>query len=74
MIDEVLTPLAVNFQNIVKEHRPVDESVDGVLSGKMFYAEDAIKAGLVDEIGNFETALAAIQGIRTDRQDIANAM
>ncbi len=74
MIDEVLTPLAVNFQNIVKEHRPVDESVDGVLSGKMFYAEDAIKAGLVDEIGNFETAVAAITGISTERKDIANAM
>ena len=73
-IDEVLTPLAVNFQNIVKEHRPVDESVDGVLSGKMFYAEDAIKAGLVDEIGNFETAVAAITSISTERKDIANAM
>ena len=74
MIDEVLTPLAVNFQNIVREHRPVDESVDGVLSGKMFYAEDAIKAGLVDEIGNFETAVAAINSISTERKDIANAM
>ena len=74
MIDEVLTPLAVNFQNIVKEHRPVDESVDGVLAGKMFYAEDAIKAGLVDEIGNFDTAVAAIHGISTERKDIANAM
>lgn len=74
MIDEVLTPLAVNFQNIVREHRPVDESVDGVLSGKMFYAEDAIKAGLVDEIGNFETAVAAVNSISTERKDIANAM
>ena len=74
MIDEVLTPLAVNFQNVVRSHRPVDESVEGVLSGKMFYAEDAIKAGLVDEIGSFETALAAIQGISTDRKDITNAM
>ena len=74
MIDEVLTPLAVNFQNIVKEHRPVDESIEGVLAGKMFYAEDAIKAGLVDEIGNFDTAIAAIHGISTERKDIANAM
>ena len=74
MIDEVLTPLAVNFQNIVKEHRPVDESVEGVLAGKMFYAEDAIKAGLVDEIGNFDTAVAAIQGISTERKEIADVM
>lgn len=73
MIDEVLTPLAVHFQNVVKEHRPVDESVDGVLSGKMFYAEDAIKAGLVDEIGNFESAVAAITGIK-EGKEIAEAM
>lgn len=73
MIDEVLTPLAVNFQNVVKEHRPVDESIEGVLSGKMFYAEDAIKAGLVDEIGNFESAVAVITGIK-EGKEIAEAM
>ena len=73
MIDEVLTPLAVNFQDIVKTHCPVDESVEGVLSGKMFYAEDAIKAGLVDEIGNFESAVAVITGIK-EGKEIAQAM
>lgn len=73
MIDEVLTPLAVNFQDIVRTHRPVDESVEGVLSGKMFYAEDAIKAGLVDEIGNFESAVAVITGIK-EGKEIAEAM
>lgn len=73
MIDEVLTPLAVNFQDIVRTHRPVDESVEGVLSGKMFYAEDAIKAGLVDEIGNFESAVSVITGIK-EGKEIAEAM
>lgn len=73
MIDEVLTPLAVNFQDIVRTHRPVDESIEGVLSGKMFYAEDAIKAGLVDEIGNFESAVAVITGIKYGKE-IAEAM
>lgn len=73
MIDEVLTPLAVNFQDIVRTHRPVDESIEGVLSGKMFYAEDAIKAGLVDEIGNFESAVAVITGIK-EGKEIAEAM
>ena len=74
MIDEVLTPLAVNFQNIVREHRHVNEEVEGVLSGKMFYAEDAIKAGLIDEIGSFETALQAIGAIASERKEIAQAM
>ena len=74
MIEEVLTPLAVNFQNIVREHRHVNEEVAGVLSGKMFYAEDAIKAGLIDEIGSFDTALQAISAIASERKDIAQAM
>jgi ClpP class serine protease len=39
----------------------------------MFYAEDAIKAGLVDEIGNFESAVAVITGIK-EGKEIAQAM
>ena len=74
MIDEVLTPLAVNFQNVVRAHRPVNEEVEGVLSGKMFYAEDAIKAGLIDEIGGFDRAVAAIGSIHTERREIIEAM
>lgn len=74
MIEEVLTPLAVNFQNIVREHRALDESVEGVLSGKMFYADDAVKAGLIDQVGTFEAAVHYIRNITAQRQDIVNAM
>ena len=74
MIDEVLTPLAVNFQNVVRAHRPVNEEMEGVLSGKMFYAEDGIKAGLIDEIGSFERAVDAIGSIHTERREIIEAM
>ena len=74
MIDEILTPLAVNFQNIVKDHRPIDEKVEGVLSGKMFYAEEAQNAGLIDGICTFAAAVSAIRGIQTERKSISEAM
>lgn len=55
---EMLDPLAVQFQNTVKEKRAaVDTSVDGILSGRMFYASDALKHGLIDGIGTFNTAM-----------------
>jgi protease-4 len=57
--NEVLSPLAIKFQEAVRQNRAgkLDESVEGLLNGKMFYAEDALKAGLIDQIGNFDTAL-----------------
>lgn len=62
---ELLSPLAQKFQAAVREARKgkLNESIDGVLAGKMFFAEDpladdALKAGLIDSIGNFDTALA----------------
>lgn len=50
-IDEVLSPAARHFQQVVREHRPtLDETVEGVLSGRVLYAEDALRAGLIDRI------------------------
>lgn len=56
---ELLSPLAQTFQNTVRENRKgkLDESVDGILAGKMFFAKDALAAGLIDKIGNLETAI-----------------
>ena len=51
LIEEQLTPLALHFQNEVRRYRPqLDESVEGLLEGKMFFAEDARRAGLIDGI------------------------
>lgn len=56
---EILSPLAVQFQNHVKQTRGARLKADtpGVLSGKMFFAEDALKAGLIDGIGNMQQAV-----------------
>lgn len=56
---EVLSPLAIQFQNHVKQARTgkLNEKTPGVLSGKMFFADDALKAGLIDGIGNMQQAI-----------------
>lgn len=74
MIDEVLTPLAINFQNVVREHRPINEEMEGVLSGKMFYADDANTAGLIDQVGTFEAAVNAIRQIASEHASIIENM
>lgn len=56
---EILSPLAVQFQNHVKASRSgkLNEAIPGILAGKMFYANDAKKHGLIDSIGNLPQAI-----------------
>lgn len=56
---EILSPLAVQFQNHVINSRgkKLDQSIPGVLSGKMFFADEAIKAGLIDSVGDMSSAV-----------------
>lgn len=57
--EESLDPLARMFQEAIKKNRAgkINLSVPGILSGKTFYAQDALKHGLVDRIGNKMTAV-----------------
>lgn len=56
---EQLDPLARKFQETVKACREgkLDEKVEGILSGKVFFAEDALKNGLIDSIGSEQKAI-----------------
>lgn len=56
---EELSPLARKFQKEVRNNRKgkIDITQKGILNGKMFFARDAIKVGLADEIGNREYAI-----------------
>lgn len=67
---EHLNPLAIKFQETVKSDLPkLNLEVEGIISGKMFYAEEAVQFGLINSIGSFEkaieklTELAAVQTI-----------
>lgn len=57
-IQAKLSVLAQKFQNGVKLARPnVDDSA---LSGKTYFAEEAIQLGLADEMGSLEAAYSWI--------------
>ena len=62
---EELDPLAKGFQNYVTSHRAglaADEK--GILNGRMFYAQEAVRVGLADSIGDFDAALAMARDLR----------
>ncbi|HET6558079.1 MAG TPA: S49 family peptidase [Prolixibacteraceae bacterium] len=57
LIDETLSPWAQHFQEIVRSNRPqLDESVEGVIEGRTFFARDCTpgKNGLIDGIMPFD--------------------
>lgn len=60
--EETLNPLARQFQEAVKNHRKnLDQKTDGILNGRMFFASDALKVGLIDLVG---TPAMATQEVR----------
>lgn len=55
---ENLSPLAVKFQEGVTEARPnLKKDAPGVLTGKTFYAEEALDLGMIDAIGGLDLAI-----------------
>lgn len=70
---EMLSPLALSFQDGVRTTRPNLIEEVGVLTGKVFYAKDALRLGLIDEIGNINTAIAKAKGLALN-QTIKNSI
>jgi len=69
MIDESLTPMAIHFQNIIKECRPkIDQSVEGILEGREFYAYDAISYKAIDGLMNLNQAIDAVLAISSQNK------
>ena len=55
---EELDPLARQFQATVKKRRcNLKLDTEGILSGRMFYADEAVRVGLADEVGTIQTAI-----------------
>lgn len=68
IISEFLSPLATQFQNVVKQNRKkLDTNAEGILQGRMFMAHEAIKNGLADEIGTIDKAISFVRGYRMTR-------
>ena len=66
---EQLDPLARQFQEAVKARRQqLDQSVDGILNGRMFYAADALKYGLIDQVGTADDATQLVRRLAASMQ------
>lgn len=63
---EELDPLARQFQETVKKRRcNLKLDTEGILAGRMFYAREAVKVGLADEIGTMQTAIQRSREVQT---------
>ena len=73
LIEDVLTPLANNFREVVQKNRPqLDITADGVITGKTFFAKDALKVGLIDGIASFDTVVKELKENIATNQTIIN--
>jgi len=54
---EMLSPLAIQFQNAVKAARPNLIEKEGVLTGATFYTDKALELKLIDGVGNLQQAI-----------------
>jgi protease IV len=55
---EMLSPLAKRFQSdMIRLNPNLKSEVTGVLTGKVFYADDAIKVGFAQQVGTISEAL-----------------
>ncbi|MEG1007518.1 MAG: S49 family peptidase [Bacteroides sp.] len=65
---EELNPLARGFQEAVKSKRgdKLNLKVEGIIAGRMFYANEAKTNGLIDSIGTRDFAVNRVREIRRD--------
>jgi len=66
---ELLNPLAIQFQNHMKASRSgkLVESAEGILNGKVYFAQEALENGLIDEVGTHATAIERAQQLIESR-------
>lgn len=71
IIDESLSPFATHFQNIIKTNRPkLDQSAEGILEGRVFYAYDAITYKLIDGLKNMTQTVELVLSMVQQQKDI----
>jgi len=59
---EMLSPMAIQFQNFVKSARPkLQYKETGVITGKTFFADQALDLGFIDAIGSFREAKQMVE-------------
>lgn len=66
LIEKFLNPSAQQFHNDMKLYRP--QISEKALKGDVFNPEEALKEGLIDEIGNFQRAIDKIFELSTSEK------
>jgi|SRR5690625_3011681 len=74
IINTVLDPLNETFLSAVKSNREgkLKLAQENVLSGKTYNANDALKFGLIDKVGDFPSALKASLKLAKSKKDYKN--
>lgn len=73
LMEEELEKWGLHFQDVVKRNRPnLNMSIEGLLNGKVFYAYEALENGLIDKIGNIDTAVDWINKEVLKREIVKN--
>lgn len=66
---EELSPYAIHFQDIIKSNRPaLNTEVEGILSGRDFFAYDAVNNGLIDGIKSLDQVIEEIQVVAKEKK------
>ncbi len=65
---EHLSPIARKFQQYVRDNRPNLIEEPGVLTGKTFEADEALRLGMIDNIGTLQTAIMQVVALNAIRQ------
>lgn len=75
LIEERLSPLAVQFQNVIKQNIPnLNLNVEGIIEGRDFYAKDAVQHGLIDRIMNLEDVITFVKEESQKRESILSTI
>ena len=63
LADEHLSPMAIKFQNAVRAAHPNILEEEGVLTGRTFSADDAVRIGMINAIGDLSQAMQMAQSL-----------
>lgn len=62
--EDEMEPMAAAFIQDMKKYRPnIDQKAEGIFTGSVYNAHDALKYGLIDSIGNEKKAFALAQAL-----------
>ena len=73
--ETILDPLNKVFTGTVSKNRQgkIDTSKENVLTGKVYFAKPALKAGLIDQIGTMDTAIQSIRNSKPKKMSNISA-